>query len=120
MSKTNHIVVMVIFSCLSKLHEISVAVIFFPFQQLEIVARDLGSPQLSTTSTASVSVERPGVEPIAPKTWATFSDTEYNAEVKEDTAVGTLVHKLTILNKPDLVGHLRCSILDGNSDGKDI
>lgn len=90
----------------------------FPFQQLEIVARDLGSPQLSTTSTASVSVERPGVEPSVPKTWATFSDTEYSAEVKEDTAVGTLVHKLNILNKPDLVGHLQCTILDGNRDGK--
>ncbi|ROT74065.1 protocadherin-15, partial [Penaeus vannamei] len=85
--------------------------------ELEIVARDLGSPQLSTTSTASVSVERPGVEPSVPKTWATFSDTEYSAEVKEDTAVGTLVHKLNILNKPDLVGHLRCTILDGNRDG---
>lgn len=85
---------------------------------MEIVARDLGSPQLSTTSTTSVSVERPGAEPSVPKAWTTFSDTEYNAEVKEDTTVGALVHKLTIINKPDLIGHLRCAILDGNKNGK--
>lgn len=86
--------------------------------ELEIVARDGGMPQLNTTTTATVSVERVGVESPPPEIWATFTDAHFSVEVLENTSVGTLVKRLTVLNKPEEAKHLRCAITGGNEEDK--
>ncbi|XP_069188061.1 cadherin-99C isoform X1 [Procambarus clarkii] len=84
--------------------------------ELEIVARDGGEPQLSTTSTASISIERARVEPPPVEAWATFTDTQFSVEVLEDAQVATLVKRLTVLNRPEDGEALRCTIIDGNTE----
>lgn len=86
--------------------------------QLEIVARDGGSPQLTTTSTVSISVERAREESPPPKeVWAALTDTNFSVEVKEDTNVGTLLKKLTVLDTPSNPASIRCIITQGNEEG---
>ncbi|KAK8748529.1 hypothetical protein OTU49_015837 [Cherax quadricarinatus] len=86
--------------------------------ELQIVARDGGEPQLSTTSTASVSIERMREAPARVEAWATFTDTQFSVEVLENAGVGTLVKRLTVLNRPDDGQHLRCAITEGNKEGR--
>lgn len=87
-------------------------------QQLQVVASDGGQPQLTTTSTASISVIRVGEEPPPPEVWATFTDAHFSAEVPEDAAANTLVKKLTVLHRPDSPAKLRCAITGGNEEGQ--
>lgn len=82
--------------------------------ELQIVAHDGGIPQLTTTSTVSISVERAIPEVPGVEAYATFTDDEFFTEISEDESVGTLVKKLTVLNKPDIARHLRCEIIEGN------
>lgn len=81
------------------------------------MARDGGVPQLNSTTTASIAIERVGVESPPPETWAVFTDTHFSVEVLENTSVDTIVKRLTVLNKPDIARHLRCAIDGGNEDG---
>lgn len=82
-----------------------------------MVASDGGQPQLTTTSTASISVARVGEEPPPPEVWATFTDSQFSAEVPEDAPADTLVKKLTVLNRPESPSKLRCAITAGNEEG---
>ncbi|XP_063882361.1 LOW QUALITY PROTEIN: cadherin-99C-like [Scylla paramamosain] len=85
--------------------------------ELQVVASDGGTPQLTTTSTASISVARMGEEPPPPEVWATFTDAHFSAEVPEDATANTLVKKLTVLHRPDSPKKLRCAITGGNEEG---
>ncbi|KAK4317592.1 hypothetical protein Pmani_011328 [Petrolisthes manimaculis] len=83
--------------------------------ELEIVARDGGSPQLTTTSTVSILVERVREESPPPKeVWAALTDTQFSVEVPEDTNVGSLLKKLTVLDTPSKPTSIRCIITQGN------
>ena len=82
------------------------------------MASDGGTPYLTTTSTASISVARVGEEPPPPEVWATFTDGYFSAEVPEDATVNTLVKKLTVLHRPDSPAKLRCTITAGNEEGE--
>ncbi|XP_066951958.1 cadherin-99C isoform X2 [Macrobrachium rosenbergii] len=84
---------------------------------LQLVARDGGEPQLETTSTISIFVERPVPEETSEELYAAFSSDKFTAAVSEELEVGMLVKKLTVLNKPDIQRHLRCEITEGNDLG---
>ncbi|XP_042232357.1 cadherin-99C-like [Homarus americanus] len=68
--------------------------------ELEIVARDGGKPQLSTTSTASISVERVIAEPPPAEAWATFTDTHFSCIGMFATEVTVERHCGLVLRAP--------------------
>ncbi|XP_068204162.1 cadherin-99C-like [Palaemon carinicauda] len=81
---------------------------------LQLVARDGGEPQLEATTRVSIFVERPILDEPREVVYATFSSDNFTAEVFEDLEEGMVVKKLTILNKPDIYGLIRCEITEGN------
>ncbi|KAK2720823.1 cadherin-99C-like isoform X2 [Artemia franciscana] len=82
---------------------------------IEVRAYDMGDPQMSSTASITVIVDRIGT--VSPEAGMGFAETIHSASILEDAEANTLIRTLVITNKPPEVSQISCEVIEGNSEG---